>query len=314
MCVIDKILFDYKKIRIQPNDTLTTLYLPAVKKLNLIMDEADSPQATATCIILSSYSLQKWAEKSRNEIEIFEKRNEGLGTVEEIHNLLVEIYDVPRKMNLPEHSKSLVLTKEILDLVETSIDEVRRFPNGGDKMYEIMERIHLNPNFEEHPITRNDLTRWYKRAVELIISRFGDKFSKTFEEIIMKLAERDEEKQIAYHNTFLLLEAYPIFKWSSSVQIDIDNLKTAEANSIARQLFVVKLVDEAIERIKDYPDEGHICANIIEAIITDKKADDVCSEHNVSRSFYYRARKKAILLLSYLIWGYTTRDILNLAI
>ena len=93
--MIDKILFDYKNIRIQPTDTLIALYLPAVKKLNVIMDEADSPQATATCIILSSDSLQKWAEKSRNEIEIFEKRNEGHGTVEEIHNLLVEIYDVP---------------------------------------------------------------------------------------------------------------------------------------------------------------------------------------------------------------------------
>ena len=312
--MIDKILFDYKNIRIQPTDTLIALYLPAVKKLNVIMDEADSPQATATCIILSSYSLQKWAEKSRNEIEIFEKRNEGLGTVEEIHNLLVEIYDVPRKMNLPEHSRSLKLTQDILEIVENAIEEVRRFPNGGDRMYEIMERIHLNPNFEENPITRNDLTRWYKRAVELIITRFGDRFSKIFEEIIMKLTERDEEKQIAYHNTFLLLEAYPIFKWNSSGDIDIDNLKTSEANSIARQLFVVKLVDEAIERIKDYPDEGHICADIIEAIITDKKAEAVCKKHTVSRSFYYRARKKAVLLLSYLIWGYTTRDILNLAI
>ena len=74
--MIDKILIDYKNIRIQPSDCLTALILPAVKKLNSIMDEMDTPQATATCIILASYSLQKWADRSRNDIEVFEEGNE----------------------------------------------------------------------------------------------------------------------------------------------------------------------------------------------------------------------------------------------
>ena len=200
--MIDKILIDYKNIRIQPSDCLTALILPAVKKLNSIMDEMDTPQATATCIILASYSLQKWADRSRNDIEVFEDSNVNLGSVAEIHKMLVEIYDVPQRMNFPEHNKSLILTKDILETVEIAIEEIKKFPNGGDKMYDLMDKIHLTPNFDEKPLTRNDITRWYKRAVELIIKRYGDRFSKIFEEIISKVAERDDEKQIAYHNTF----------------------------------------------------------------------------------------------------------------
>lgn len=314
MCVIDKILFDYKNIRLRPSDCLTALYLPAMNKLNSIMDEADTPEATATCIILSSYCLQKWADNARKNIEVFEENNKTLGTVEEVHKLLVDIYDVPSKMNFPEHTKSLLLTKELLETVESAIIEISKYPNTGRKMFNVMDKLHLNLDLADSSVSKYNINKWYKPAVELIIERFGERFSEVFEEITLKNTERDEEKQLAYHNTVLLLEAYSIFKWNVSAKKDINNMNTAEANSLTKQLLVIKLIDEAIKEIKNYPVEGHLCADVLESIITDKKPEDVWKEHNVSRSFYYRARKKGILLLSYLIWGYTTRDILNLAI
>lgn len=312
--MIDKILFDYKNIRLRPSGCLTSLYLPAMNKLNSIMDEADTPEATATCIILSSYCLQKWADDARKDIDVFEENNKTLGTIEEVHKLLVEIYDVPKKMNFPEHSKSLMMTKILLRTVETAINEIAKYPNYGRKMFNIMNKLHLNLDLKDKSITKYNINKWYKPAVEIIIERFGNEFSKVFEEITDKHAERDEDKQLAYHNTVLLLEAYPIFKWNISGKKDFDNLSTSEANSITKQLLVIKLIDEAIKEIREFPDEGNLCADILESIITDQDPENVWKEHNISRSFYYRARKKAILLLSYLIWGYTTRDILNLAI
>lgn len=312
--MIDKLLFDYKNIRLRPSNCLTSLYLPAMNKLNSIMDTADTLEATATCIILSSYCLQKWADDARKDIEVFEENNKTLGTIEEVHKLLVEIYDVPKKMNFPEYSRSLMMTKELLNTVETAIHEVAKYPNGGRKMFNILNKLHLNADFSDSSVSKYNINKWYKPAVEIIIERFGKQFSKVFEEITHKHAERDEEKQLAYHNTVLLLEAYPIFRWNVSAKKDIDNLSTAEANSITKQLLVIELIDEAIKEIRKYPDEGSLCADVLGSIITDKRPEDIWKEHNISRSLYYRVRKKSILLLSYLIWGYTTRDILNLAI
>ena len=217
-------------------------------------------------------------------------------------------------MDFPEHGKSLLLTKELLNTVETAVNEIGKYPNTGRKMYNIMDKLHLNMDLKDSVVSKYNINKWYKPAVELIIERFGDRFSKVFEEITHKHSERDEEKQLAYHNTVLLLEAYPIFKWNISAKKDFDTMSTSEANCLTKQLLVIKLIDEAIKEIKEFPEEGLLCADVLESIITDKNPEDVWKEHNVSRSFYYRARKKSILLLSYLIWGYTTRDILNLAI
>jgi len=138
-----------------------------------------------------------------------------------------------------------------------------------------------------------------------------------------------------YHNTMLLLKLYRKVIWrieNSITELDIEcrtqtNRKLAEfidslieidprisaarlnsrLQSIEESKSIIEFIDLALERLKKYPECGSWYHDIIFRVYIDKNKvtiDELLDEYNVSRTTFYREKKKAVNMFGVILWGY----------
>lgn len=143
-----------------------------------------------------------------------------------------------------------------------------------------------------------------------------------------------------YHNTSLLLKLYSKVKWrmgnsiidldeecnksyGSSIFETIDMLvdvdprvnKTrleSRLQSIENSKSILVLIDRALVILKKYPIEGDKYFEILHKRYLDfaqYSESEILESINISRSTYFRDKKKAINLLSVVLWGFVIPDI-----
>jgi hypothetical protein len=82
--------------------------------------------------------------------------------------------------------------------------------------------------------------------------------------------------------------------------------------SIDESLCLMEIMEDALIALKDYPDNGEIYYRILRYRYFDsfknthEEIQELC---NLSRTSYYRLRKKAILNYAVMLWGYTIPDL-----
>lgn len=145
----------------------------------------------------------------------------------------------------------------------------------------------------------------------------------------------DKDKEVTYHNTALLLKLYRKVLWrlenaiydmdqevmeqtSKNLLSFVDTLveidprvkqKRIEARlrSIEESKSIINFIDQALLRVKDYPDHGEAYYDILYLTYIHKEKMplyDVIEALHISRTTYYREKKKAIELLGVILWGY----------
>lgn len=138
-----------------------------------------------------------------------------------------------------------------------------------------------------------------------------------------------------YHNTKILLKLYPHVKWRVSTSIteldqscrqtsgsglidvveylaDIDVRVNSERlherlRSIEYSKGILKLVDKCLMLLKEYPENGEKYYQIISVTYLSGNnvgENEALEALNISRSSYYRDKKKATLLLGVILWGF----------
>ncbi len=82
--------------------------------------------------------------------------------------------------------------------------------------------------------------------------------------------------------------------------------------SVSESLFLLQIMDKALERLKNYPDNGELYGNILELRFFNKEIyshDIIMRKVNMSRSSYYRHLNKAVQSYSTMIFGYALPEV-----
>lgn len=160
-----------------------------------------------------------------------------------------------------------------------------------------------------------------------------------------KTIEMRPEENPIYHSTYKLLKNYRDVRWSlelavqqvrASFQLEygenieefLDSLYMAgadlggtdiegRARSIERSRKMLQLIDSSVELLRTKHKMGEIYYWVLYyAFLSPQQLEDVeeilekLRPHirNISRRTYYRRRDEAVEILSSVLWGYTTRD------
>ena len=89
--------------------------------------------------------------------------------------------------------------------------------------------------------------------------------------------------------------------------IDIEKIESQLLNT-QQSIFLLKLMDDALLRLRAYPNKGEIYADIITYKYFEKKIrsnDEISELLLVSRSSYYRYMDKAIIIYGAMLFGYS---------
>lgn len=278
--------------------------------LNSLIKENNSAKAKATCAALATYSLQKWAYEGRLNMAQWAISAEELMSIASTYEMILELYDTQQAVNFKAHSQKLEDTEQILFLVEKAVMDLKEYPKEGDKLYEVMTYVHFGCT-EKEDLSNFVFGRRYRTAVQIIIKKFGDRFSKIFEKFYTSFDGMAIENQLAYHNTEILLEIYPMLYWNLQGIDSMKDMDENRANTVSRQFLILKMINSAIEEIKNYPMNGDRYYEILKGIIKKNSTEEIRNTVKLSRRIYYGNRKQAIALLSYLLWGYFNRDIIS---
>ena len=147
-----------------------------------------------------------------------------------------------------------------------------------------------------------------------------------------------------YHNARLLLELYSKVLWRLGESLDeldaeccetdnkhlfdlIDSLIDVDTQidknrferrmqSIEESKSLIELVDRVMSKLKRYPDNGELYFQILwKVYIANQRIkpdeEELLEILHISRSTFYREKKKAIMLFGTILWGFALSDILN---
>lgn len=154
---------------------------------------------------------------------------------------------------------------------------------------------------------------------------------------------RVENNEMIYHNARLLLEIYSKVLWrleESMEDLDtecfetdnkhlfdlIDSLIDVETKvnkyrfeqrmqSIEESKSLIEFVDRALNKLKKYPGNGDLYFQIISKLYVYNQnnkiyEEDLLEELHISRSTFYREKRKAITLFGVTLWGFDLNGIL----
>lgn len=89
--------------------------------------------------------------------------------------------------------------------------------------------------------------------------------------------------------------------------IDIEKVES-QLLSTQQSIFLLKLMDDALARLRTYPNKGEIYADIIAYKYFEKKIrsnEEISELLLISRSSYYRYMNKAIIIYGVMLFGYS---------
>ena len=155
-----------------------------------------------------------------------------------------------------------------------------------------------------------------------------------------------ENNEKIYHNARLLLEIYSRVLWRLEESLEdldtecfetdnkhlfdlIDSLIDVDTNvneyrferrmqSIEESKSLIEFVDRALNKLKRYPGNGDLYFHLIRKLYVNNHSfklyeEDLLEELHISRSTFYREKKKAITLFGVTLWGFALNGILNRA-
>lgn len=162
------------------------------------------------------------------------------------------------------------------------------------------------------------------------------KESKTLEKIKRMYEEVNLNRHEVLHKTKLLLSIYRDVVWASvkrtydfyesalslygqslnhaltylSEFAPTEDKKDFEAkvSNLFQTKWMVNLIDSAMIKINEYPENGHTYYEILsKCYLTPSKYKDseIINEIHMERSVYYERKKEAMMLLGITLWGYT---------
>jgi hypothetical protein len=172
----------------------------------------------------------------------------------------------------------------------------------------------------------------------IIRERSKKEMAGTNETITMMVDTTDIDEKILYERSKMLLKSYRFICWKTSkraddirevLECDYDYCSTdlnsalvylenfapdREKDQFARRIrnlfevkWVVEIVDSAMMKVREYPDNGELYASILSVYYLSRFKfnvdQDVESEFGFDRSTFFRKKKEAIKVFGVALWG-----------
>ena len=252
----------------------------AKKYINEII--ADYPQYQNILEALICYPVQKWADETRKKLKLDE---DNLNTI--IQYETDEYFGIKNTDFLKKQKIILQISKEELSFMDSKLNN------------EILVAIHgYKP---EHDISKYKMVEHYKQTVIEFCETNNDDYRKIIKPLISEYNKLDDDIQFVYHNASILLQTKSIIN-----KYDAEICKKDEIN----YQIISQIIDKCIKQLNTY----YISDKYIERVAM--LYSDGNNEFNIakiigkSRTYVKNIKKDAIEAISYIIWGYTTHEII----
>lgn len=264
-------------------DRIPTLSRHEKTARNILNDILDQNENFFPCIAaLVVYPIQIWAKQTRERlgIDYASLNNEvffGIATEGRFHDL---------KHSMEETDREIELVKKILERKPSDCIEKKEFC--------VLSGIHSDT---ETNVSKHMIAVHYRNAVLNVCQEYNDSFETLNKEMFN--ADIDAEFEGVYHNTDLLVrQVDSIFGMKDSFSSGVYYRETHD------------LILNCIRSLNTFTIDGHIMAIVAEKYAKHIPEYRIAEELCKSRSYVNSKYENAVEILSYLLWGYSTRDIL----
>lgn len=266
--------------------TIASKAVMARKALNKIL--AVHPEWFNLISALVSYPIQKWAIATREELKIDTKSIESILYSEES-----TYFGIKSERSLKTQCNLNIQTNKIVCYLECSMNELCL----QDPKCIILLNIH---GTKQENVTNQMFNSTYSNAVIKFCEKYNAKFDELYKSIEKDFDSMEDDCQYAYNNIELLLKlkCYVANNYSKAINL---SHTVKQLNNCINKLDTFNITTNNVEDVKKtimLYSEGY----------TEKK---ICNELNRSRGYIRQKKKEGVKLLSYLIFGYSTKNIIN---
>ncbi len=278
-----------------------------------------NPECIYTIYALLTYSTQKWASQTRRKLEIDESRSEELRdqlyiAENKIRNIGTNTGIMPSawQLNNIENRKYATAadTDRILLLLEQAVNSIDfpLIPNGA-AMAMTLRSIHFADD-EWEDVSNYYVNTYYEKAIYRLHNEWGDEIRDALNEAANSALIFCNNKFYMdnCHDTVKLINVYAMISGRFEGNYELSGQKMQR---IADALSLLTVVEHAVNAIREIPDDGKIMYDILFSKMRGKTDFEIKNILKISRKVYDSRKEKAITLLSFLMWGYSTREILE---
>ena len=312
-------------------------------KLNKLV--ADSPELRHTVTAVVLYPALRWVIDVQSD-EDSSTRNR----MEYIQGLLVEVTGEPPTFTLDKRSRYQEAIRELVRVVDDSIDHIGHYPGHGAALQEALVSVLRGADPDKGEISYYKLNKSFEEAVFLLNAIAGDIFAQLIREMTDIYEPSDgkgaDDLDYAYihHNTNLLLRHYTRIVWSRSSfsdfrgdsstdahlrdravsLLDCDNIEdmfsVTDSHNAYQDAYKIaefmKLISESIEKVGKFPKYGPESRRVLEFITDPAKVNmtlkQIENEFGYGRAWFYHNKKIAVKLLSFCLWGCSPNELLDM--
>ncbi len=290
----------------------------AKKILNNLLRQ--NPECIYTVYALLTYSTQKWASQTRKQLEIDENRSEELRdqlyiAENKIRNIGTNTGIMPSvwQLNNIENRKHITAadTDRVLLLLEHAVNSID-FPliPNGPAMAMTLRAIHFADN-EWEDVSNYYVNTYYEKAIYRLHNEWGDEIRDLLNEAASRaliFCKNNRFYMNNCHDTVKLINVYAMISGRFNGNYEISGQKMQR---LADALSLLTVVEQAVNAIRNIPDDGKTMHDILLHKMRGKPDFEIKNILRISRKIYDSRKERAITLLSFLLWGYSTREILE---
>lgn len=281
-----------------------------------------NPDAVNTLYALVTYPVQKWAHDARERLHLTDDSARALSQASmEIYaarRRIIEISGMTSKFNFTNYTERINESAEIISLVEEATEYLDSLPAKASKTSRVIRTLHFLDN-KSRDVSPYIINEYYMDALELIYDKFGQRFNDAIVKLVADtaLSEKFLDEQISdgysrhYHNTDSLLRLFPYVKDRSCSDRTLMSASDRKLQKMANDLDVLHLVSGCVDEIRSYPSGGERYHEILTLVMEGLNDQQIAERLCLKRLAVTKLRKSATNLLSFVLWGYTAREIIN---
>lgn len=285
-----------------------------VRACNMLIREY--PDVRNTVFALLTYSTQKWASKARTELHL----NEGSFSVmaEDSRLLQRQFHGILKQGISPKLSydfkDKLERSEQIIIQIENAVQWLSEDAVCGEKLAGVIKAAHFTEDEAGYKdISKHYFEKYYEIAVLNIHSRFGSQIEDLVTEMNQaSLLFGGSQYGSEYHNTAQLIKLFPyasrrLLGHGAPEDIWSDLRLQRDSNG----LYLLMVYEQAAELLKKYPSDGEEMYQVITLLNENYKIKEIEKKLHITTPRIRALQTKATNLLSFVLWGYSTSQIIN---
>lgn len=276
----------------------------------------ECPDCAGLVYALLTYSTQKWASGQRKLLGIDRKVSmDLLQEADSAAGLMARIYR--RTGIVPQTSGNLQDVIEdsdkILGCLEDALEWVKDSPKNGRNFGEVLRAVHFSTPDDRCPdVSKFLINEYYRDAVLCMHDRIGGRIDSLLSLAITPAYLCDGGITTdAYHDTLLCLKLYPDMIDRYARRGELEGLSDLSSQRDSDGLSLLSILEKAVRGVANHPGDGDTLYWILRLIMEGKNQNDMMETLGLGYRTLERQTDRAVNMLSFILWGYSTMQILN---